>query len=269
MAKRPDDLPDFASPPLNEVVLGVQFTTPRGYQQIYAGDVWSLFRDRFPTVEELNSIPPMFETFGLPQAGKINFGIVTGASHDRFWFLSPAKEQLIQFQHDRLLHNWRKIGDQTNPYPRFDKIAADFEGELKALENFFQAFQAGPLQVNQCEISYINHIKPDDNSHLQPSDWINIIDESAFMPDDFSLTCRRTIRRSDGKPRGRLVCEAATAADEGGAQFLALNLTARGAPDEHTIASAFEFLNDGRDIIVRQFAKMTTDSAHQRWGRIR
>src|SRR4051794_13517866 len=77
---RPETLPDFCTPPLNEVVVGVQFTPARGYQQIRAGEVWALFRSIFPKVEEFPALPPMFETFGLPQAQHINFGIVSGAT---------------------------------------------------------------------------------------------------------------------------------------------------------------------------------------------
>ena len=53
MRERPDDLPDFTAPPLIEVVIDTQFEMIPEYQQIYAGEVWGLFRDRFPIVEEL------------------------------------------------------------------------------------------------------------------------------------------------------------------------------------------------------------------------
>ncbi|MFD2184344.1 TIGR04255 family protein [Rhodoplanes azumiensis] len=269
MSNRPEDLPDFTTPPLNEVVLGVQYNTPRGYQQIFAGEVWSLFRDKFPFVEELPPIPPMFETFGLPQTGRINFGIVTGASHDRFWFLAPRKEQLIQFQNDRLLHNWRKIEGQDNQYPRYETIVSDFERELLSLEKYFEKFDTKTLHITQCEISYINRIIAVDKADLRPSEWLRIIDQEPFQPDDFSSTFRKTIRGSDGRPQGRLICEANTAVTESGALFVVLTLTARGAPEGHSIAAAIDFLNRGREIIVRQFTEITTDSAHHHWGRVR
>src|SRR4051794_5656712 len=111
---RPTHLPDFRKPPLNEVVLGIQFNPVPGYSQIYAGEVWGLFRARFPQVQEMPALPPNFETFGIPQGPQIGFNVLAGASHDRFWFLSPAGEQLIQFQMDRLLHNWRKVETLEN-----------------------------------------------------------------------------------------------------------------------------------------------------------
>lgn len=40
---RPKNLLEYDNPPVNEVVLGVQFSTPDGYQQIYSGEVWGDF----------------------------------------------------------------------------------------------------------------------------------------------------------------------------------------------------------------------------------
>ena len=85
---RPSHLPDYRKPPLNEFVLGVQFATPPGYQQIYAGEVWKLFSEKYPVVQEQPPLPPTFETFGIHQGNMVNFGFVSGATHDRFWFLT-------------------------------------------------------------------------------------------------------------------------------------------------------------------------------------
>jgi hypothetical protein len=111
---RPSDLPDFRDPPLNEVLLGVQFAQAKGYSQIRVGEVWGLFKSAFPEVEEQPPLQPSFEVFGLPQAAQGWAGFVMGPTHNRFWFLTRQKDELIQFQHDRLLHNWRKVG--TNEY---------------------------------------------------------------------------------------------------------------------------------------------------------
>ena len=81
---RPKDLPEYDNPPINEVVLGVQFSTPEGYRQIYADEIWKLFKDKFPKVEEKEALPPIL--VGAPRAGHIKLGIISGASHDRFWF---------------------------------------------------------------------------------------------------------------------------------------------------------------------------------------
>lgn len=263
---RPDHLPDFEKPPLNEVVLGVQFTPPRGYQQILAGEVWGLFKSDFPSVEELPAIPPSFETFGQSFSPQPNFGFITGALHDRFWFLSPKKDELIQFQNDRLLHNWRKIDDQTNQYPRFEKIIESFSAEILKLENYFLSLDDNrKINYNQAEVSYINHVPIDEK--IKVSDWLNFLDFGNRNIDDISATIRRVLSDAGGKPWARLICEVNTAINQATQQrVIIFTLTVRGpvSPDR---AAAIEFLERGRDIVVSEFTELTTNKAHKLWGR--
>lgn len=264
---RPPDLPEFGKPPLNEVVLGVQFDSPAGYQQIRAGEVWRLFSADFPQVQELPPLPPSFETFG-PQAPLFSFGPINGPMHNRFWFTSKTGDEIIQFQNDRLLHNWRKVGDQSNEYPRFDTIVAKFLKEASRLEEFFQSINPQTLRIRQCELSYVNHIRDASSEQLKISDWLNFLLFPASEPDDFAVSFRKTIRSDKGEPKGRLTCESATAVESSGRHFISLTLTARGVPEQPSMDSALEFLKRGRDVIVNTFAEITTDSAHKAWERI-
>ena len=265
---RPDHLPDFGNPPLNEVVLGVQFAPAAGYQQIRAGDVWGLFKNEFPHVEELPPLPPSFETFGLPPRPPFGFGVITGAQHDRFWFLSEGKDELIQFQQDRLLHNWRKVGNQTNEYPRFEKMIVRFRDEATKLEEYFSTLHKQQLNCNQAEISYINHIYFDDKSGISSeTDAVNFINFANPVPDEISSSYRRTIQDENGNPVGRLVCELNSAIDMQQRKISILTLTARGMPNGSNIDAAIRFLEHGREIVVKEFAAITTEQAHKIWER--
>lgn len=268
---RPEHLPDFKTPPLNEVVIGVQFSTPIGYQQIRAGEVWNLFRADYPLVQELPPLAPTFETFGLPYqhspAPQISFS--TGAMHDRFWFLRPDSIELIQFQQDRLLHNWRKVGDGTNDYPRFESMLRKFKEELTQLQNYMASLASQSLAVTQCEISYINHIKFNRRECKGFSDWLQFVNFTDDSPDDFSMTFREVIRDSDGKPLGRFFTEANLAFLPDGQEIIVLSLTVKGAPLSADIDAGLEFLTLGREVIVRRFAELTTAQAHDKWGRIK
>ena len=263
---RPEHLPDFSNPPLNEVVLGVQFNPPKAYQQIYAGEVWGLFRSAYPRVEEHSPIAPAFETFGLPTKS-MQFGVITGASHDRFWFLRPDGDELIQFQHDRLLHNWRKIANQTNEYPRFESMITKFRGELGQLQEYFNKLSPQQLSINQCEISYINHIQFEADKSTRASDWLRFVEFGNAEPEDFTVAFREVITDDAGKPQGRLMCESQIGIKPDGQRIIVMTLTARGAPKSPAIESALEFLAKGREIIVTRFAEHTTEEAHKRWGR--
>lgn len=176
---------------------------------------------------------------------------------------------MIQFQQDRLLHNWRKVGDQKNEYPRFERMILAFEAELQSLEAYFAGLTPQTLNCNQAEISYINHINFDGDSLRKIDDWMRFLDLGAREPDDISVNLRRTLKSADGKPFGRLTCELNTAANSLRHRILVLTLTVRGAPSGQTIAAALDLLKRGRDVIVEEFAAVTTDSAHEFWGRIR
>ena len=146
-------------------------------------------------------------------------------------------------------------------------MIAKFRAELVALETYFSKLETQQLTINQCEITYINHIPRDDG--LSPSMWIRLLNVAdGNQQDDFSLTVRNVIRDADGKPLGRLIVEAKCAVTKDNKQVIQLNLTIRGAPQGTRIENAIEFLCSGRDRIVTKFAEITTDIAHQKWERI-
>jgi uncharacterized protein (TIGR04255 family) len=266
---RPAHLPAYDNPPVNEVVLGVQFATPKNYQQIYAGEVWGLFKNEFPKVKELEPLQPVFETFGLPQRARINLGIVTGARHDRYWFLSESEDHLIQFQNDRFLHNWRKVGEGKNPYPRFDEIVTGYEKEIKKLEDFFVSHPdlgTEPLDINQCELTYINHIRlMREGKGSRVDHWLSLASLNKIELDDFSLAYRKAIKADDNKPYARLICEISTGFNKKEESIIVMNLTIRGTPKDQNIQSALQFLKEAREEIVTCFDTITTKFAHEQW----
>lgn len=267
---RPSNLPDFLNPPLSEAVLGVQFTPPNGYQQILAGEVWNLYRDDYPKVEEKAPLEPAFEVFGLPSfspQGQVKF--LTGANHDRFWFIGNGGAELIQFQNDKFLHNWRDGIDLSSKYPRFEIMLSKFNSEIHKLQSYMHSLSGQELSINQCEISYINSIltpEPEDNL---PHKWLTFFDPKSSEPDDFNFTFREVIYGADSAPQGRITIEASTAINQKNQRLIRLTLTVRGAPKNNTIESALEFMQVGRNIIVTKFAELTTSYAHERWGRVK
>lgn len=265
---RPKDLPDFKNPPLNEVMVGVQFNPAIGYSQIRAGEVWELFKSEFPLTKEQPPLPPMFETFGVPFQQPFNFNMVTGAQHDRFWFVSKDQHELLQFQEDRLLHNWRKLPGGKREYPRFEKIIESFEAELTKLERYFQTLDPQILTYNQAEITYINHIvMPREGVGSHHSDWLNTFAFGEVDADDVNCTWRRVLYDQNA-PFARLTLEAKTAVDIEQRKVLALTLTVRGSPIGNGIAEIVDFIKLGREVIVHEFASITTTRAHEAWNRI-
>ena len=266
---RPTGLPDFADPPLNEVVLGVQFSTPKGYQQIYAGNVWELFKNEYPVIQEHPPLVPTFETFGLPHPHFAipPFTLSQGTPHNRYWFLRPEGEELIQFQSDKFLHNWRKNPVGKMEYPRYETIIERFQDELSKIDGYMANQFGSPLAINQCEITYINHVVAGVEAQKPLSEWLNIIGQDGFNPDDVSLSFRETLRSPEGSPLARIYVEINTAYFPSSEKFYAMNITVRGAPSANTVASAIEFMDFGRVAIVDKFTELTTSQAHTFWKR--
>jgi len=264
------ELPDFERPPINEMVLGVQFNQPPGYNSLNAADVRQLYHAEFPHLEEHSPLAPAFETFGTRYVANvytnISINLTPVLSHSRYWFVGSPKNELIQFQPDRLLHNWRKVGRQGGVYPRFDAIVAKFERELRDLEKLFMRYGSNELGINQCEISYINHIvDPNSTKEPMPSDWLSFL-HLAESPSDLSINLRKNLLAKDGTPFARLIVEANSAIDAESLKFIVFQLTVRGAPEGSRIEDAVEFLRFGRATAVAAFKALTTSKAHALWG---
>lgn len=266
--KRPDNLPDYSNPPLSEVVLGVQFQQPVGYQQIYAHQIWQLYKGDFPAIQELAPLQPSFETFGVSSFTVMpSFGFVSGAMHNRFWFVNKDSDELIQFQNDRLLHNWRKVANVDKPYPRFELMRSKLTEELNVLQNYINTLYPQSLNINQCEISYINDLYLDENSSF--GSWFKFADLTNKSIEDFNFTFRELVKNEKDQPVGRLIVEALTAINAEGKRFVRFTLTVRGAPEANTIDSAIKFLTEGRSVIVNKFTELTSHDVHKLWGRLK
>ena len=277
---RPDGLPDFTNPPLTEVAISIQFATPPRYSEAYISEIWALFKADFPNVQEMPALPPTFEVFGGPElpSMQMNVGLnvlttfAGGASalRNRYWFLNESETELMQFQQDRLIHNWRKRPGQNNDYPRYDPLFSKFKQELEKVESYFSSKSWGALTPNQCELTYVNQMSlhSDIGQPLAKSSYFRNIDVSIGDDDasEFSFNLRKPIM-NDGAQVGRLFVEAATAVDSSGSPIIGLNLTARGRPAHGTSASALEFLESVRVLIDTTFVEFTSDTAHQKWGR--
>lgn len=269
---RPEGLPEFGQPPLNEVVLGVQFAPPEGYHQLLAGDVWKLFKAAYPVTAENSPLAPVFETFGPPGTQQVEFSFNAGIQHPRYWFLSRDGNELIQFQADRFLHNWRQVPGSVQPYPRFDTVVAKFQKEFLQLSDYFQSLQthrpSKPVVCNQVEVTYINHIAAPKGKAPDPSPFVKIFDFGSTPPDDLGMIWRRVLHRPDGSPYARLQCDMQSAINHKGENIFVLNITVRGNPSVGTIGNVIEFMKKARETIVSEFANITTDSAHEAWERI-
>jgi len=262
---RPEHLPDFKSPPLDEVVLGVQFSPVVAYSSVHAGNVWRLFENEFPVVQEQPLLDPQFETFGGANIQpNIQFQIGTPPVGSRLWFVSKDDNHLLQFQRDRFLINWRRR-PQNQQYPRYEGIARKFQDSLEVLERHLSDNFSYVLDINQAEITYINII-PVEN-FAEAGRWFSVWNDGVSSIEGLSSSFSEIVKDDSGSPYARLFHEIQSVFSiDGKHKAFKLTLIFRGKPSGNDVKSALEFLSKGREAIVLRFEKITTDHAHQLWG---
>jgi uncharacterized protein (TIGR04255 family) len=275
-SSRPKDLPDFERPPLDEVVLGIQFSD-MPFRNHHAGLLWQLFPE-YPLVEEQPPIGAVFETFGstFPVPDIPKFQIMTAPDALRYWFISEDKCQLLQVQPDRLIHNWRRRREEDE-YPRYENVRHRFVAEVGKVQGFFIDRGWGEIRTNQCEVTYINIIGPSDAVADPVRDLAEIL---TFVKEQYSdgnlshiergqLQMSFLMEKGDGgEPLGRLhVATKPVMKQLNGAQALQLTITARGRPSGESVEAALQWLDVGRVAVVKAFASLTTKKMHKAWRR--
>lgn len=269
-------LPEFDDPPVVEVALSVQFDALANLRTPQIGLLWQEFRDRFPNTEEHPPLETVIERFGVSPTpkGVARFQLLSTPPVPRCWFLNTQGTELVQVQHDRFIHNWRKVGED-DAYPRYGRVRATFEGELKRFSEVLLRQGVGELHPNQCELTYVNHIVSGEgwSTHGQLGDVITLFnlhytDEFRPQPEDCQLAARYVVQNSGGESVGRLhVAVEPVYRSSDDVPMFALTLTARGRPLSDGVNGVLEFLDLGRQWIVRTFASITSPQMHALWRR--
>ena len=253
---------------VSEVYLGVQFLRSSKYREIFAKNIWDLFSEEFPIVEEQIPLPPDFEAFGAPGFGVPSMNLQFGPQHTRYWFKQADSAELLQFQGDRFIHNWAKWNDDNNVYPRFDVLSKKFISELKLIRSTLKGLTSEDPQVTQFEVSYTNLISTPIEVPLEVEDWIRAVDLQKRNVDDFAFSFKQPVEMPHGN-LARLHVAVSGVASPSGGPALSLSLVVRGAPPTDEVQALVESLSASRNIIVQTFTEVTTDSAHAVWKRLK
>lgn len=273
MNTRLNDLPNFEAPPLDEVALSVQFQPIPGLQTPQIGLLWENYKDRFPRTEQHPPLDPVEERFGPPVSPSVKFELSTSPPLPRCWFLNEESTELIQIQQDRFVHNWRKANEKEE-YPRYEHVRKQFEQELGMFCEFVGTEKLGEFLPNQCEVTYTNAISTEENishglvGHVLTPISLNYSDNYLGEPENVRFAAQYIFSDDAGDPMGRLhiSIKPAFKVSDGRPIFI-LNMTARGAPQGKEIKDILNFIDIGREWIVRGFASITTSDMHKHWRR--
>lgn len=141
---RPQDLPDFESPPLGEVSIGVSFNQLDHFKAPHYGLLWSALGIDFPTVQHAAPIGNVIvDPLGIP--------------FPRVLYVHRDDNELVQLQPDRLIFNWRNSGPRPS-YPRYEVIREKFVNHFSRWHEIVRTYGLGELKPTGQELSYVNHI---------------------------------------------------------------------------------------------------------------
>ena len=271
-------LPEYERPPVVETMAGGQFDPipklPDPVLAVFADGVSGVAGSgAAPTnPTEQSARRPVFEEFGarrwLWALGE--FGARSGRRpRSRYLARLPGSPFTVQVQNGLLLTNW--LGHGGGEYPRFSALRDLHRKVGEGFAEFVTGRGYDPPVPNQWELSYVNHL-PRGSVWETPADWAGLFrlpaptaptDRAAL--ENFSGRWRFQLPEQAGRVHVRIEHESADG--DGRDERLAFVLTARGPASSD--AEVAEGLERGHAAIVWMFTDLTSEAAHEYWGRTR
>lgn len=253
--------PKFDRPPVTEVAIAVEFVPIPALSVVKLVQLHdALWATRYPKLVEQPPIPPGDPEPGSVLAG-IGLSISPGVAPLRLWMLAEDEAELLQLQHDRLILNWRRLGDGA--YPSYEALRATFS----VLWQDFVGAMADVADVRPtiAEVTFVNTVP------VTPG-WsaLSQVIASAGVPAirgeclSSSVQYVSSLDAGVGGP-GRIVATA----NSMNADALNLTIVTRlGAGGDSLQTSAIlDRLDVAHDLAVETFVSLTPPEKHNEWGR--
>lgn len=262
--------PDFATPPVVELVLGAQFSPLTKLTAGHFGLFWQELGGEWAEPGDGTPIEDQFELFDRPKwdrPGGVELRLASVRLPGRFTVGHRGQDRLLQLQATRFHFNWRR---RDGFYPSYRKLIAEFEAMFERFAAFAAARGLGKVLVNQWELTYIDEFR-------QGEYWATPADWSAFLPglfgsprpaDGLVLEHRAAEWSYEIPPnRGRLHVAAQPGRSlDGRHPALLLQMTARGPVGKNGATTLRAGLDCGHDAAVGTFLRVTSDDVQNRWG---
>jgi uncharacterized protein (TIGR04255 family) len=167
-------LPSYDQPPITEVACSVMFPSLEGLLTTHIGLLWQRFQPEYPSCDDVVPIAPRIEIFN-DQSVEPQLKLSNIPPLPRVWFVNQDGTRIIQIQRDRFIHNWRKIGAESE-YPRYGSLIRAFQDHLTNFDDFLMEAELGRVQPLQYELTYVNQIP-------QGQAWLTLEDIGKVFPD--------------------------------------------------------------------------------------
>lgn len=252
--------PTFASPPVVETALSIQFGgvswTTLSFGQAYD----RVLKTDYPKFRQEADLPPIVESFpATPKVPGLSFTDKPGPG--RGMYTAANESTLIQIQSNRFGFNWKRSSDDEQ-YPRFSVNLETFRREYERFVQFCHDENIGTPAPTFCEVVYVNRIEPQESestSQLMDAVFGGLHVSAAWMEPEL-VSFNRTFVLGD--QAGRLYAEAG--AVPGAHPLIAFKLTSRlRCSGEGPIVA----LQQAHDSLIECFIGLTKEECRKgRWG---
>jgi uncharacterized protein (TIGR04255 family) len=259
-----DLLPDYNIPPINEVVIGVQFSDIKDFKLHHISDIYDIIgREIYSDYKELPPLPKI----NFSNKDTITLQLSDNSEAPRFFLI-------VQFQKDRLLCNWRK-SQKSMSYCRYDKIEHNFFELYNSLRKKLKELgYSHVMQPEILELHYVNIIpynNPDDLSNLLEGITWNVKGDGKNLPapSEFNMHWRYILDEN----HAIMSIRAVTLQDKAnGDDVLRLDIYTQGQidceSDECFEAKMKQWYDTSHKWIVKAFDEITHPEMHKKWGKI-
>lgn len=257
----------FDRPPVGEVALAIHFEETDGRTTAGLGAFWfDCLRDVYVQSRDMPLATNQLEVFGegarQQLASPFAEFTLSPVSGSRIWCLTGDERMIVQLQRDRIVLNWRKLGD-GDEYPEYSRLRKEFLRIAGLLESRGEEFGLWPLAATQTEVTYINQIERSaiPTSGIlatMPMNWPNWFG----VAENFQMQQTFLSATVGGRPSRLYV----TVAPSDSPARVQLNLTCKGRPSAGSWSEALEMLNLGHERIVHAFAEIISAESQDEWG---
>ncbi len=263
-----NETPTFETPPIVELVLGVQFNQLRRMQSAHYGRFWDAIGTDWLNPRDNPPIQEQFEFFGR-ERGVTRLQIEPGPPLNRLTLINQSKDRLVQLQPTRMHLNWR---NQESSYPSYKTLIVEFEEILNSFTVYCQSEGLGKAEFNQWEITYVDRFVRGKYWDT-PADWSTFL-PGLFQPGEIPMNSKlimenRSVDWSfEIQPKlGRLHVQASLVRGNSDSEdALMLNITARGPLGSEQIQTYRQGLDLGHDVAVDQFLQLVSTETRKSWG---
>jgi uncharacterized protein (TIGR04255 family) len=267
MTERPSSLPDYRTPPVDEVIISVQFPRIEDFSDSNIREFWKLVRDEYPIGENQPRLEGGIESLEPSQPIVVQLQ-TAGQPNARMWMINDTDDFLIQVQNTRFIQNWRR---RQGDYGHFEEIRAKFWNSFNKLQSFLADKELDQPAVQQVEVTYFNWIPNISMVEFFKPAGPSILDvaDSREVPEEQTWTARYLLPNASNMiERLYVQCLPAIRPLTPGVKGSQLALIFRAARESGLTSSEVEAqIDNGRAVIVNAFTELTTSAAHDLWGR--